>query len=82
VNTGLTPASLSPAQPDALGELVHSLSQPLTTLRCALELSVGQSPEQQEEAVAAALEQTDRLMRAVRLMQKYLESERTPAARE
>jgi hypothetical protein len=79
---GITPASTSAGQPDTLGELVHSLSQPLTTLRCALELSIGQSSEQQEEAVAAALEQTDRLMRAGRLMQKYLESERTSTPRE
>jgi nitrogen-specific signal transduction histidine kinase len=71
-----------PSRSDVLGDLVHSLSQPLTTLRCALELSVGQNSEQQTEAVTAAIEQTDRLISVVRRLQKYLDSQRKPSARE
>jgi nitrogen-specific signal transduction histidine kinase len=73
---------LLPLRSDVLGDLVHSLSQPLTTLRCALELSIGQDSEQQTEAVAAAIEQTDRLISVVRRMQKYLDSERKASAKE
>jgi len=31
------------ACPDVLGELLHSLSQPLTGLRCSLELSLDET---------------------------------------
>jgi nitrogen-specific signal transduction histidine kinase len=72
----------SPLRSDVLGDLVHSLSQPLTTLRCALELSIGQDPQQQIEAVAAAIEQTDRLISVVRRMQKYLDSARITPLKE
>jgi hypothetical protein len=34
-----------------LGELLHSLTQPLTTLRCSLELSVEDVAGQQHDAV-------------------------------
>jgi hypothetical protein len=58
-----------------LGELLHSLSQPLTSLHCALELSIDPVAEQQREAVSAALEQVDRAIRVVELMRQYLEAE-------
>ena len=58
-----------------LGVLLHSLSQPLTTLRCSLELSVEDVAGQQQDAVSAALEQTDRVIGVVRLMREYLDSE-------
>ena len=39
---GVSPqlASKPARSPDVLGELLHSLSQPLTTLQCSLELSI------------------------------------------
>ena len=58
-----------------LGVLLHSLSQPLTTLRCSLELSVEEVAGQQQDAVSAALEQTDRVIAVVRLMREYLDTE-------
>ena len=58
-----------------LGELLHSLSQPLTSLRCSLELSVEEIAGQQQDAVSAALEQTDRVIGVVRLMREYLDTE-------
>jgi hypothetical protein len=58
-----------------LGELLHSLSQPLTTLHCSLELSIDPVAEQQQKAVAAALEQLDRAIRVVELMRECLEAE-------
>jgi hypothetical protein len=58
-----------------LGELLHSLSQPLTTLRCSLELSVEDIAGQQQAAVSAALQQTDRVIGVVRLMREYLDTE-------
>ena len=58
-----------------LGELLHSLSQPLTSLHCALELSINPVAEQQREAVSAALEQVDRAIRVVELMRECLEAE-------
>jgi hypothetical protein len=63
---------------DVLGELLHSLSQPLTTLHCALELSINPVAGQQQKAVSAALEQVDRAIHVVELMRECLEAE--PAA--
>ncbi len=60
---------------DVLGELLHSLSQPLTTLHCSLELSIDPVAEQQQKAVSAALEQVDRAIHLVELMRKCLEAE-------
>jgi len=69
-----TNATLAPqAQPNLLGELLHSLSQPLTTLRCSLELSIDETGLQQHEDVAVALEQTEKVIRLVRLLQEYVE---------
>ena len=58
-----------------LGELLHSLSQPLTSLRCSLELSVEEVAGPQQDAVSAALEQTDRVIGVVRVMREYLDTE-------
>ncbi len=86
---------LPPPANDVLGELLHSMSQPLTGLRCSLELSLelssglsqepacgnsvrfspGQIAEQQQEKVAAALEQTEKVIGMVRLMREYLDAE-------
>jgi len=66
-----------------LGELLHSLSQPLTGLRCSLELSL-QLPldlsleelaEQQQASVAAALQQTEKVIGMIQLMREYLDAE-------
>ncbi len=65
-----------PPDPEILFELLHSLSQPLTSLHCALELSIDESPQRQQQAVIAALEQADRVIGLVRLMREYLDSER------
>lgn len=63
-----------------LGELLHSLSQPLTSLRCSLELSVEDVAGQQQDTVSAALEQTDRVIGVVRLMREYLDTESVAVA--
>jgi hypothetical protein len=76
-----------PRGPDVLGELLHSLSQPLTGLRCSLELSlqpsvdlsIEQVAEQQQESVAAALEQTEKVFGMIQLMREYLEAEQPGA---
>jgi signal transduction histidine kinase len=67
------PASSAPGNQKILGELLHSLSQPLTSLRCALEMSVEE--DQRQQSVSAALEQTETVIRMVRLMGEYLDSE-------
>jgi hypothetical protein len=72
-----------PRGPDVLGELLHSLSQPLTSLRCSLELSLEVSrelsieevAEQQQESVAAALQQTEKVIGMIQLMREYLDAE-------
>jgi hypothetical protein len=76
-----------PRVPDVLGELLHSLSQPLTSLRCSLELSLDRqldlplelSPEevaeQQQESVALALQQTEKVIGMIQLMREYLDAE-------
>jgi signal transduction histidine kinase len=71
------PQALSEQTQDqaVLGVLLHSLSQPLTSLRCSLELSVEDVAGQQQDTVSAALEQTDRVIGVVRLMREYLDSE-------
>ncbi|SRR5208337_1499025 len=67
-----------PRSPGVLDELLHSLSQPLTSLRCSLELSLELSPEelaqQQYESVAAALQQTEKVIGMVQLMREYLDT--------
>ena len=61
--------------PDLLGELLHSLSQPLTTLRCSLELSIEQVAEEQLDSVASALQQTEKVIGMIQLMREYLDAE-------
>lgn len=63
------------SRPDVLGELLHSLSQPLTSLRCSLELSIDDVPEQQQRTVSAALQQTEKVIGMIQLMREYLEAE-------
>jgi len=73
----------APRGPDVLGELLHSLSQPLTGLRCSLELSlqlpldlsIEQIAEQQQVSVAAALQQTEKVIGMIQLMREYLDAE-------
>jgi len=62
--------------PDVLGDLLHALCQPLTTLRCSLELSLDQFTKLQTGPVSAALEQADRAIETVQLIREYLELER------
>lgn len=59
-----------------LGELLHSLSQPLTSLRCSLELSLDETAEQQRYA-ASALQQTETAIAMVQLMREYLNADST-----
>lgn len=73
-----------PRSPDVLGELLHSLSQPLTGLRCSLELSlqlpldrsIEEVTEQQQASVSAALQQTEKVIGMIQLMREYLDAER------
>ena len=66
-----------------LGELLHSLSQPLTGLRCSLELSlqlpldlsIEQVAEQQQANVSVALQQTEKVIGMIQLMREYLDAE-------
>jgi hypothetical protein len=60
---------------DVLGELLHSLSQPLTSLRCSLEFSIEQVAEQQQASVAGALQQTERVIGMIQLMRDYLDAD-------
>lgn len=62
---------------DVLGELLHSLSQPLTSLRCSLELTFDESAEQQQAAVGIALQQTERVIAMIQLMRDYLDAEQS-----
>jgi len=72
-----------PRGPDVLGELLHSLSQPLTGLRCSLELSlqlpldlsIEELAEQQQASVAVALQQTEKVIGMIQLMREYLDAE-------
>src|SRR5882724_2093047 len=81
MSAGLQPIFSRTQDQAVLGELLHSLSQPLTTLRCSLELSVEEIPGRQQDAVSAALEQTDRVIGVVRLMREYLDTESTTSPR-
>src|SRR5712692_3112988 len=69
-----------PPSPDVLGELLHSLSQPLTTLRCSLELSLDHATEEvaeeQQASVSAALQQTEKVIGMIQLMREYLDAEK------
>lgn len=60
---------------EVLGELLHSLSQPLTSLRCSLELSIDEVAVQQQATVSLALQQTEKVIGMVQLMRDYLDAE-------
>jgi signal transduction histidine kinase len=60
---------------EVLGELLHSLSQPLTSLRCSLELSFDEGAEQQQATVSVALQQTEKVIGMIQLMREYLDAE-------
>lgn len=64
-----------PRGPDVLGELLHSMSQPLTSLRCSLELSMEEVAEPGQKNVAVALQQTERVIGMIQLMREYLDAE-------
>jgi hypothetical protein len=79
---------MAPQGPDLLGELLHSLSQPLTGLRCSLELSLARSlelsPELQlrgvaeqqheQENAAIALQQTETVIGMFQLIREYVDA--------
>ena len=85
MSTNLQSFPNGPQGPDVLGELLHSLSQPLTGLRCSLELSlqlpldlsIEQVAEQQQASVAVALQQTEKVIGMIQLMREYLDAEHT-----
>jgi signal transduction histidine kinase len=60
---------------EVLGELLHSLSQPLTSLRCSLELSFDEVAEKQQATVSVALQQTEKVIGMIQLMREYLDAE-------
>ncbi len=64
-----------PENRELLGELLHSVSQPLTTLRCSLELSLDEGAEQQQRTITTALEQTEDVIVLIQLMREYLDVE-------
>jgi hypothetical protein len=57
-----------------LGDLLHSLSQPLTTLHCAFESSLCADVHNSLDA-SQALEQTDRAIEVLGLIREYVEIE-------
>ena len=75
MSTGAHSFSTSPRDRELLGELLHSLSQPLTSLRCSLELSIGELAEQQQQTVSAALQQTEIVIGMIQLLREYLDAE-------
>src|SRR5258708_32977269 len=64
-----------PRGPDVLGELLHSLSQPLASLRCSLELSLEEMTEPLQAGVSVALQQTEEVIGMIQLMREYLDAE-------
>jgi len=60
---------------EVFGELLHSLSQPLTSLRCSLELSIDEVAERQQATVSVALQQTEKVIGMIQLMRDYLDAE-------
>jgi len=66
---------------DVLSELLHSLSQPLTGLRCSLEWSLEEVAERHHETVVTALQLTDDVIGMIELMREYVDAEQaSPAA--
>jgi signal transduction histidine kinase len=62
-----------PQDQQLLGELLHSLSQPLTSLRCSLELSMDELADSPQQSVSAALQQTERVIGMIQLMREFLD---------
>jgi signal transduction histidine kinase len=67
--------STLPNRPDVLSELLHSLAQPLTSLRCSLELSIEEVAGKQRQSVAIALQQAENVIRMIQLMREYVDTE-------
>jgi hypothetical protein len=79
--------STLPQSHDVLGDLLHSLNQPLTSLQCSLEISLVHSfdhslersieevTEEQQKSVSCALQQTEKVIGMVQLMREYLDAE-------
>jgi signal transduction histidine kinase len=67
-------SKLPPGQ-KVLGELLHSISQPLTTLRISLELSIDEIAQPQQKSVCVALQQTEKVIAMIQLMREYLDTE-------
>ncbi len=75
-----------PQVPNILAELLHSLSQPLTSLQCSLELSLvnaldhsrelsfAEVAKQQHESFSVALQQTGKVIGMIQLMREYLDA--------
>ncbi len=61
--------------PSVLDELLHSLRQPLTSLRCSLELSIDEVAEQKQHSVSVALQQAEQVIGMIQLMREYLNAE-------
>jgi hypothetical protein len=64
-----------PQDQQLLGELLHSLSQPLTSLRCSLELSMDELADSPQQSVSAALQQTERVIGMIQLMREFLDTQ-------
>lgn len=67
--------STRPRDQELLGDLLHSLSQPLTSLRCSLELSIDGVTDQQQQTVAAALQQAETVIGMIGLLREYLDAD-------
>ena len=78
MTAGLHSPNLEP-DPVLLDDLLHSLSQPLTSLRCSLELSVDEDAQQQQQSISAALQQTETVIAMISLMREYLDADSSPA---
>lgn len=71
-----------PQDQQLLGELLHSLSQPLTSLRCSLELSMDELADKPQQSVSAALHQTERVIGMIQLMREFLDTEDQPSGKQ
>lgn len=77
MNVDANQAAVSFSSSEGMGELLHSLSQPLTSLRCALELSMMEEPDSRP-GFAAALQQTDAVIEIVARIRAYVEAHSEP----
>lgn len=72
--------STLPRDQELLGDLLHSLSQPLTSLRCSLELSIDGVTDRHQQTVSAALQHTEIVIGMIQLMREYLDAEQSAGA--